>query len=101
MSKDGQRRRDKKGWTEECTCSRGCLFYIESFVKLAASAKLLLLLFIMPVQRVKKRGKEISFFFLKNEWILTGEPEVPSGSMLLAAHSFTCSDSNSTYVHQK
>ena len=32
MSKGGQYRRDKKGRTHGCTCSRGCLFYTEFVV---------------------------------------------------------------------
>ena len=38
VSKGGQCRRGKKVRTHGCTCSRECLFYTGSFVKLAASA---------------------------------------------------------------
>ena len=53
----GQFLRYKKGWTRGCICSRECLFYTGSFVKLAASAG------------SGEEGKcdEINFLLSKNE----------------------------------
>ena len=38
VNKGGQCRINKKGRTHGCTCSRGCVFFTGSFMKLAASA---------------------------------------------------------------